>query len=122
MKRGFLLYMLSTFAMLVVFSVVTGCSRESSDDTVNISVVNSGMKIENESDVAIGYMAVEQGTAALIDWIVTCNDEYIIGSGAVRMVDTSQIIKWYQGCTAIVYFWQCPKSDDVKVYGKAVQF
>lgn len=125
MKKRFLQQTIATFiTSLVILTAIAGCSEELSEDIVTISKVGSGsgIKIENESDAAIGYMAVEAGTATVIAWAPSCQDGNQIGGKSSHVIDTADILGWKPGCSVVTCYWECPESDNVQIFSKSVQF
>ena len=104
--------------LLVAVCLTVSCDKLTSveKDGVTVSLVEDGIRIKNESESTIGYMAIERETANVIDWAPLCTPDNEIKIDKSTVVDYSSITNYTEGKEILVYFWQCPYSNGYGIH------
>ena len=74
---------------------------------VTVSADDSSLLITNNGAETVYYLAVEQVTFTVIDWIETCDSGKAVPSGAVKSIPYSSVTGYKKGCRVVVVFWHC---------------
>lgn len=110
--------MLYWVTSIFIFIACSTGSEKSLLEAVDISLVEGGVLIINNSTLQIGYFAVDQ--AALLDWATTCTDSNLVTHGKGKLVYNSDISGFNPGNNIDVYFWECPLDEAPEVYNKVL--
>ncbi len=121
---------LFNIVMLLVMGItITSCTSPTSpaalnNESLNISVVNSQLKIQNNSDETAYLFLVERGYAAAINWAIHFGEPNISANG-VKYIDLSKIASGQNnvkpGDEVIVYFWDDTNKSNTEVFNKIVK-
>lgn len=92
----------------ILFGLLIGCSDNpynfETEDIEGI-VIGEKLKVSNKSDRSIYYFAVEQETAALIDWIAISREENEIKAKDAKDILFEDVIGYEKGAKIILYYW-----------------
>ena len=125
MKKLFSIVML-LLLMGITFASCTSptSSAELNTNSLDISVVNSQLKIHNNSDRTAYLFVVERGYAAAINWAIHFGEPNISANG-VKYIDLSKIASGQNnvkpGDEVIVYFWDDTNKSNTEVFNKIVK-
>ena len=94
------------------------------NNSLNISVVSSQLKIQNNSNETAYLYIVERQYAAAINWAVHYGEPSISKNG-VKYIDFSEIASGQNGVKpgdeVIVYFWDNTNKSNPEVFNKIVK-
>ena len=119
--------------ILVPFFVVTfsiflvSCSSptESIEDLVSVTKMSNQLKITNNSSETIYFFAVEQETAALIDWTPHFGDN-IIKKNSFTIINYSTIEnrsgkQLSTGNNVILYYWDTTDKTNPNIFNTVIK-
>lgn len=118
---------LFNIVMLLVMGItIASCTSPTglSNESLNISVVNSQLKIQNNSDETTYLFVVEREYSAAINWAVHYGEPNISKNG-VKYIDFSEVAIGQNGVKpgeeVIVYFWDDTNKSNPEVSNKIVK-
>ncbi len=110
----------------VIFSVFmwNGCTDDTDEkleDNIELTFVGSGLEIKNNSSSTIGTFAVDAGTAEHINWTAICTADNQISGHESKIIEPFILNEFKLNNQIIVYFWECPKTEDSEIYSLVIR-
>ncbi len=95
--------------------VLLACNKNGTNvtyDDLTIEVLDDSIRVTNNTSLTIHYLAVERGTAAVIDWAPSCDtqDSNQIVPGHSTQILYENIFGFHEDCEILFYWWTCYNS------------
>ncbi len=100
-----------TYILLFGLCTLLGCSIFEDENEVNASFTRNELLVQNGTNSSVYIFAVDQETAAVIDWAPVSSDENRVSANNSRSFDKSTIVGFEEGEPVIVYYWFDPEEE-----------